>query len=91
MSHLRGLNGGLVLDDLQRALDPGVPVRVAPGWTVEVKDHQFVCLCCQLEEGLQAADRLVPHPLSVGRSQGAGRAERIVLEGTGIDSTSLIL
>lgn len=84
------MDGGLVLDDLQRALDPGISVRVTPGWTVEVKDHQFAFLSCQLEEGLQAADGLFSCLQSVLFSQRASCTERIVLEGATIN-TSLIL
>ncbi len=76
------MNGGLVLDDLQRALDPGISVRVTSGWTVEVKDHQFVVLSCQLQEGPQAADRLFFRLQSIVCSQRADCTKRIVLEET---------
>lgn len=79
-SHLWGVNGGLILHDFQRALDPGISVGVSSGWTVEVKDHQFVCLTCQLEVSLQAADRLVSCLLLVLCSQRANCTKWIVLE-----------
>lgn len=85
-AHLRGPNGGLVLHDLQRALDPAVPERVTSGRPVEVKDHPSVRPSCQLEEGLQAADRLLCRPQPVLRPQRAGRTERIELQGTNIDT-----
>lgn len=80
LSYLWGLDGGLILDHLQRALDPGVPVRVTSGRAVEVKDHQLLGVSCQLEEGLQAAYWLVTGPLSLLHSQRAGRTKRIVLQ-----------
>ncbi|KAA8586582.1 hypothetical protein FQN60_000418 [Etheostoma spectabile] len=80
---LRGLNGGL--DNIQRALDPGVSKWVTTGWIVEVKDHQLISLSCQLEEGLQAADTLLSCLHSLLCSQKASCTKRIVLEGTTVN------
>lgn len=79
------MNGRLVLDDLQRALDPGVSVRVTSGWTVEVKDHQLVFLSRQLQERAQAAHRLCSSLPPLVCSQRTDCSKRIVLEGTIID------
>lgn len=78
--HLRGPDGRLVVDDLQRALDPCVSVRVAFGWTVEVKDHHPARLRCQLQEVPQAAHRLLPRPQPLVGPQRAARPERIALD-----------
>lgn len=78
--HLRRPDGRLVVDDLQRALDPRVSVRVASGWTVEVKDHHPARLRCQLQEVPQAAHRLLPRPQPLVGPQGAARPERIALD-----------
>lgn len=56
------------------------------GGPVEVKDHQFVFLSRQLEEGPQAADGLVSSLQPVVGSQRADCTERIVLEGTTINN-----
>ena len=73
------------MDDLQRALDPGVSIRVTSGRTVEVKDHQLVSLSCQLEEGPQAAHGLRSRLPPLVCSQRTDRSKRVVLEGTTVD------
>lgn len=87
LSHLWGVNWGLILDDLQHALDPGISVWVSSGRPVEVKDHQFVCLSCQLEVGLQAADRLISCLVLVPWLHRAHCTKRIMLEERDTDIT----
>lgn len=59
MNYLTGVNEGLVVYDLQGASDPRVPVRVASGWTSEVKDHQSLMLSGQIQELFQCWYSLV--------------------------------
>lgn len=40
-AHLVRSDRGLIVDDLQSAGDPGVPVGVAPRRAVKIKDHHF--------------------------------------------------
>lgn len=83
------MDGWFVLDDLECALDPGVSERMISGWPIEVKDHEFASLSCQLEEGLQATDRLVSSSLSVVCVQRASRAKWVVLQGVTINNQSI--
>uniref|UniRef100_A0A3B4FX14 Uncharacterized protein n=1 Tax=Pundamilia nyererei TaxID=303518 RepID=A0A3B4FX14_9CICH len=63
--------------------------EVISGWPIEVEDHEFARLSCQLEEGLQATDRLVSSLLSVVCVQRASRAKWVVLQGVTINNQSI--
>ncbi len=79
MNYLAGVNEGLVVNDLQCACDPRVSVWMSSRGTSQVKDHQPLVLSSQIQEVLQAGDRLVLDLNPFICIKRRGRAERIPL------------
>lgn len=82
IAYLLGINGSFIQNNVQRSINPGIPVGVTNWWAIQVKDHGFIGKVCELQVVAQPTNGLIHGGLPIVLRYGIHGGKRWVLENT---------